>query len=415
MKVLFVGDAVVSSGFARCTHAACDALHAAGHEVAVLGINYHGDPHSYPYPIYPCHQPLDHGRDGFGTTRLPYMIHRLNPDIVVLLNDPWNIPAYIAHLKDTLSEDFPLPALVGWLAVDGNNQQGHACNDLDHIVTWTQHAQDELVRGGCHVPMSIVTLGVDHSLFQPHDKAAARYRVLGQFAEQVGDAFIVGAIGRNQYRKRLDLTIQYFAEWYHRDHPNAYLYLHVGPTGDTGADLRSLISYYKVGGRVMEATVPIGSGAVESIMPDIYSMLDVYVTTSQGEGFGLPCLEAMACGVPCIVPAWSALSEWPRGAVVIVPCTSTALTAPTNGRLHTVGGIADKREFINALSAMCKSEIHRATYSQRGKRRAADFSWENTGRRFVSVLERLTVEPRVAGDLGKPRNPPPVAEEVANG
>src|SRR5262245_40689869 len=124
-RVLFVGDAVVSSGFSRCTHAACDALHEAGWDVHVLGLNYYGDPHPHSHlSIYPCMQPLDHGRDVFGVSRLPFLIARLNPDVVVLLNDPWNVPAYLQQIKHDLPRGFEFPAVVGWLAVDADNQRG---------------------------------------------------------------------------------------------------------------------------------------------------------------------------------------------------------------------------------------------------------------------------------------------------
>ena len=49
-KILWYGDACSNTGFARVTHSVLDHL-SKEHEVVVLGINYTGDPHEYPYKI----------------------------------------------------------------------------------------------------------------------------------------------------------------------------------------------------------------------------------------------------------------------------------------------------------------------------------------------------------------------------
>lgn len=387
MKILWVGDAAVSTGFARCTHAACDALHGAGHEVHVLGINHYGDPHSFPYPIYPCHQPVDGGRDGFGVTRLPVLVNRLEPDLVVLLNDPWNVRAYLDSMRDRLPEGMPIPPTVGYLAVDALNQPGHELNDLVHVIVWTEFAAEELRRGGYEGESTVVPLGVDLSRFYPRDRAESQHRVLGDLLPS--DAFLVGVVGRNQPRKRLDLTIAYFAQWITQRHiDNAYLYLHIAPTGDRGFDLRSLIQYHGVEDRVVVGKpLSIGHGAPDDLMPFVYSAMDIYLNTTQGEGWGLPALEAMACGIPCIVPDWSGLGDWTRDAAIRVACTSTAISAPMNGLAYTIGGVMDKAAAIDELHSAYSSSMHRTAYGQRGMRMAAALDWAANGIRVRSALE----------------------------
>lgn len=395
MKVLWNGDAAVSSGFARCTHAVCDELARRGHEVAVLGINYYGDPHPYPYPIYPCRQPLAGSRDLFGVERLPRLIHELNPDIVVLLNDPWNVPAYLDTLAAVREANpgFQIPLMTAWLAVDGKNQK-HAgrLNELDAVAVWTDFAARELSAGGYIDEPAVIPLGVDLERFTPRDRAAARAKLLPESLPE--DAFIVGAVGRNQPRKRLDLTIAYFAEWARKGrHENVYLFLHVGPTGDTGCDIRSLVKYYGIEGRVFLGAPPIGDGLPEEHMPDVYAAMDVYVSTTQGEGWGLTALEAMACGVPCILPRWAAYGDWAgRGAASLVPCTSTALTAPLNGLMHTIGGVPDRDEFIKELETMYGSGLVRETYIRRGRRLAAQYPWAASAAGMADFLEQQVAE-----------------------
>jgi glycosyltransferase involved in cell wall biosynthesis len=390
--ILWSGDANCSTGFARCTHAACDALHAAGHDVKVLGLNFYGDPTPYPYDIFPCVQPLDHGKDNFGVNRLPFLVDRIRPDVICLLNDPWNAPAYTAIL-DSYFKDEPslIPPICAWLAVDAKNIHGRPLNRLDHVMVWTEFAENELRAGGYEGSMSIVPLGVDHGTFYPRDKVESRKVVFEALSQPLPDnAFIVGVVGRLQLRKRIDLAIQAFAYWIKRFNvPNAYLYLHLAPTGDTGCNIRSLTRYYGIEGRVLISEPHIGHGVEESVLPLIYSSFDVSLTATQGEGWGLCQLESLACGVPVIAPDWSALGKdgWGGDAIFRIPCNSTALTAPMNSLAYTIGGVPDCESMVQALDFFYTQPHLGNLYRKRGLACAAQFSWQRTGAMVVSELE----------------------------
>lgn len=399
--MLWVGDAVAATGFARCTHAACNVLHKLGHEVAVLGINYYGDPHDLPYPIHPSVQPLDGGRDAFGVSRLPRMVERFEPDVVVILQDPWNYEPYFGHLdgffakraeQNQRAEPEPLPPVVGWVAVDAKNQQGEPLNRCAHVVTWTEFGRDELRRGGYEGTSDVVPLGVDHEVFRPVDRRAARERVL---PAEHWDSFCVGVVGRNQHRKRLDLSIQAFADFVRRARADdARLLIHSAPTGETGCDLRAVARFHGVADRVLVVHPPLGTGFSEEQMALEYGVMDAHLTTTQGEGWGLCTLEAMACGVPCIVPDWSALGEWAAGAAIAVPCSSTGLNAPLNAAPYTVGGVPDREATCEALVRLYEDAELRQEHSRRGTELARRYSWERTGEAMAAALERVVERER---------------------
>lgn len=396
LRVLFVGDSpTVNTGFSRCTREVCNELIQSGHEVAVLGMGYAGDPHSYSYPIYPCVNRYDKCTSYGGEDRLPIMILRLNPDIVVILQDPWNIGPYfdqldkVKELCDADNTPFTIPPIVGWIAVDSQNQKGEPLNRLAHLVVWTEFAGKELVKGGYGGDYSIVPLGVDTSIFYPRDKEESRAEIFGDSVPL--DSYIVGVVGRNQPRKRLDLTIQYFSEWINSySISNAYLYLHIAPTGERSCDIRSLIRFYGLKGRVIINEPQVGVGNDESLMPKIYSSLDLHMTQSQAEGFHLPTLEAMACGVPCLVPDHSAFGEegWCKYAVK-VKCNGNALTAPLNGNPYTVGSIPDRIDTIYALQQLYGSDHVRDLISSEGLGLARSLPWSRTAKDFCAVLERI--------------------------
>lgn len=399
MRVLICGDTPrVDTGFARCTRVAAASLLAAGHDVAVLGISEDGDPQTandgwgvqraFDYPIYPARNMRSSRISNWmGLDRIRPMVDYLKPDIVVLLNDPWNVPHYLRQLRD--EEDGPtVVPVVGWLAVDSDNHPHSAeLNGLAHVIVWTKYAEQQLRLGGCDRQFSVVPLGVNAELYQPMSRDDARDLVM----PALRDKFVVGMVGRNQPRKRLDLAMDAFARWTReRDVKDAVLFMHVAPTGEKSCDLRALAQHHRLIGRVVVTdTGDSGVGFCEELLRAVYCSFDVYLTTTQGEGWGLTTHEAMACGVPCVVPDWSALGEWPGGAVLKVPCSSTALTAPLNSMPYTIGGIADRAALVAALDALYRNPEMRTEYSCLGyaKAREPQFSWASIGRRIVEVLE----------------------------
>jgi len=422
MKILWVGDSPnVETGFSRCTRAACYELIAEGHQVAIIGINEPGDTPTDdtewvpkptpPFPIYRPANAYDGGRDGFGVTRLPRLMHRMKPDLVVLLNDPWNVPPYMRGIKQYANvlqgvegsqakpakeqaRDILNIPVIAWLAVDARNQKGADLEGLDRVAVWTEFAKHELRVGGYLGPCDVVPLGVDSKRFHPlptyDDHLKARVNLTNRPIPE--DAFLVGAFGRNQPRKRLDLTLSYFADWVHAyDIDDAYLYIHTAPTGERGCDIRALAKFHGLEGRLILSETEPGQGLPDADMARSYQALDVYLSTTQGEGWGLPALEAMACGVPCVLPDWSAFGDWARGTALLVPCSGTALTAPINGNPYTVGGVADRLKTMDALQKLYAPTMRRRMYEKygtRGRKLAETLTWERTARGVVTWAER---------------------------
>lgn len=408
MKILWVGDApTVATGFSLITRKVCAYLASLGHEITVLGRNYFGEPHTYPYPIYPCIDPIKLYRDPFGVQRLPQLMYETRPDIVVLLTDAWDVRGYLDGIRawefrsGIVLDQIPV---VGWLAVDSLNTEcdfaglddsreasvtGNASSYLAHLMTWTEFAREELIRNGYRGPSSVVPLGVDRDIFYPRDKRESR--AMFRNAHITDDAFVVGYVGRNQYRKRLDLLIRYFAAFVSRGghaHDNAILCIHSAPSGENSIDIRSLVNYYGLNGRVHLAEPERGNGLNESLMPYVYSAMDVFLTCSQAEGWDLPLLEAMSCGVPSIAADWAG-HDWAHDAASLIPCTSTALTAPFGGSMRTIGGVMDEEETVNALREVYLDEFtdHAKDLREKGIALAESLTWQKT---CEGVLEAIT-------------------------
>lgn len=397
-RILVIGDAVASTGFARSTHKICDVLRER-HEVHVLGLNYFGDPHDYPYKIYPAVS----GGDIAGLGRVAGLVDSIAPAAVVIQNDPWNFQPYLKRIGNVPT--------IGFVAVDGKNVKGSELAGLTRAVFWTEFGRDECVKGGWTGKSEIVPLGVDTELYLPQDRGLVRAKMQMDrvFASRnlPADTFVVGSVGRNQERKRLDLTIEYFAQWVKDyDVKDAALWLHVAPTNEDAFDLEGLAEYYGVLDRVMLPTVPNFSGKSEEFMARTYAMIDVLLTTTMGEGFWLPGFEAMSCGTPVIAPDWSAIGELFKDAALLVPC-STTLAHPRYIN-STIGGIADKQQTIAALDWTYRNRAFSQGFAKRGQERAneARFNWRTIGEQFADIVDdvidpwRRTIAVQNDGNVG---------------
>ena len=377
-RLLWVGDAVVETGFSRVTHEILDVLHKTW-DVTCLGLNYWGDPHDLPYPVYPCAEGFKRD-DPFGFRRIARMVTNIGPDVVVLLNDPWNIPGYLERVGN-------VPA-VGYIAVDGLNCRGNELNGLACAAFWTEFALEAAAAGGYRGQGTVIPLGVDRDIYKPRPVVEARTRI--GLPTDLNHAFIVGNVNRNQPRKRMDLTMKYFAKWIHEnDISDAYLFLHVAPTGDDAIDVSQMAHYLGIGRYVIAASPSVGKGISQDALAWTYNAFDVQVTTTQGEGFGLTTLEGMASGIPQIVPDWSALGEICKGAAMMIECTSIAATI---NRVNAIGGIPDEAQFVAALDRVYREPDTRQSMVDASLAVASQerYNWVNIGQLFGSMLDQVT-------------------------
>jgi glycosyltransferase involved in cell wall biosynthesis len=371
-KLLWIGDAVVSSGFARCTHHILEGMKDEW-EPHVLGINYPGDPHPYDYPIYPCFT----GGDPFGLGRVKEVIERISPEVAIIQNDPWNIPGYMKRTGN-------LPCIAS-MPVDGKNCRGSGLNGLAHAIFWSNFGLAEARKGGYTGTASVIPLGVNLDVYKSIDKVEARKHV--QLPERIFDKFLVGNINRNQPRKRLDLTVRAFAKWIKsREIRDAYLYLHVAPTGDRGYDCQQLTQYYGIANRLILAEPDIGFGISEIDLVNTYNCFDIQVSTTQGEGWGLTQMEGMACGVPQIVPDWSALGEWAKDVAFVIPCPTTAATF---NKINVIGGVADEQALIEAFDGLYQDKELRESFTNKGLEfvKKPEFNWKNIAEEYKKAID----------------------------
>lgn len=188
----------------------------------------------------------------------------------------------------------------------------------DARITMSKSANVEMDKTG--MEYHYVPCAVDTKVYKPLDQKTSR-----EAMKLPLDKFIVGMVAMNKgvySRKAFHQTILAFAALKAK-HSDVVLYLHT-LDGTRGMDVVNLISFctavnLKVGYAFTESAKTADVifadqygytlGYDPSMMAQLYSAMDVHCLVTMGEGFGIPIIEAQACGCPVIVGDWTASAE----------------------------------------------------------------------------------------------------------
>ncbi len=172
------------------------------------------------------------------------------------------------------------------------------------------------------------------------------------------------AVGVLQPRKNLALLLEAFARLKSSPHPPPHRLVIAGKRGwldETDAQLAALPD-------AVRHEIVLAGYVADADLPLLYGGADALCYPSRYEGFGLPPLEAMACGCPVLCSRSSSLPEVVGEAGILLPAD-------------------DAGAWASALAALLASPAVMADWRERGPKRAALFSWEKAAKETLVIYK----------------------------
>jgi glycosyltransferase involved in cell wall biosynthesis len=232
-----------------------------------------------------------------------------------------------------------------------------------HIVTISENSKHEIMEyyKVSEEKIAVVNPAVDHTVFKPRPQevssnAAEKYKISKPY---------ILSVCTLEPRKNLIGVLNAF-EQLPEDIKSRYCLVLVGGKGwldgELEAKFNKLSAKYSL---IRTGYVP------DEDLPALYSGASVFVYPSFYEGFGMPPLEAMACGVPVITSDNSSLPEVVGGAGIMVSANDTPALA------HQIERVLTDKKLAGSMRA-------------KGLEQAKKFTWDKSALKLIDVIEMVS-------------------------
>jgi glycosyltransferase involved in cell wall biosynthesis len=292
-------------------------------------------------------------------------------DRLALFHSQYVLPAYlpcksVLTIHDILFESHPefFPKFHRWLM---KFFVPYSAKRANRIICVSEFTKQEISRYyGVPDKKVIVTYEGASSMFAPirdKDLILSKMRQYG-----IGTKYVL-FVGRIEPRKNIVGILKAFGHLKKKGHKRLSLVI-VGHQDKIFRE-RTLFSEIKAHG--LQSDVVFTGGVSEQDLCILYSGAEVLVYPAFAEGFGLPVLEAMACGTPVITSNVTSLPEVAGNAAILINPYSPA-------------------EIAGSLERVLSDEGLRNELSAKGLERAKKFSWEGTAEKTIEVYRKVLQE-----------------------
>ena len=338
------------------------------------------------------------GRAPYFQDLLPIYLKQDKIEIFIILLDTFMLFDWI------LRTDLSPAKTVFWFPSDGGGGMPLGCEEILKRI----HAPIAMAKFGQEQCRKMHGLNVGYI---PHAIEIANYYPLSPEKRKelrqkwgIDDKFVIGVVARNQGRKMLDRTIKVMAE-YAKLNPDAILLMHCDPQDPAQVfPIDALIKRYKIENRVLFTGTKYFKGYNYKDMVDVYGMMDVFLLTTSGEGFGIPLIEAEACGVPVLATDYTTTRE-----LVIEPYAGLGInlvgtTEEENPNVHceevidgtltgswaVERGICSIKDAVKKLDYLFKNPEERIKMGKNGINNVrVNYNWEVVGKQWLELVNKL--------------------------
>lgn len=422
-KILFLSEAAyLNTGYAKYSKEVLSRLHnSKKYEVAELSVYGSAeDPRrkSIPWKNYPNLPSSNNEKEAsfygnnpanqFGAWRFERTCLDFEPDVVFSIRDFW-MDSFVFHS--------PYRRIFQWAwmptvdAAPQNPEWISMFSDADYVLTYSDWAKRVLEEQAGN---TINTVGV------ASPSASSEYRQMDKKAirDEFGiptDWNIVGTVMRNQRRKLFPVLIEAFAAYLKKTSDvKTYLYLHTSYP-DAGWNLAELLHENGISSRVLMsyvcsnchgfevscfqdakkvcpycksyASTPcnVSNGISETHLAKIYNLFDLYVQCANSEGFGLPQVEAAACGTPIACTNYSAMED------IVQKLSAFPIGFSKYKELETGcdRAVPDKDSIVQILESFFAKNVEERSLISKETRDLFEkgYSWDKTTEEWMKIAD----------------------------
>jgi len=281
-----------------------------------------------------------------------------NADVVFSLQDVWVLnPQDLAQVKH-------------WIPITPIDHDPVSKPVLDvlrfayRIITYSKFGQKQLADHG--LASTYIPHTVNTEIFTMMNPAERK-----QNAGLPADCYLIGMVAANKDnppRKSFQEVLDAFKLFLEKV-PNALLYIHSNPDFPGGFNFKQYADFLGIGNRLLTPDVyTTNFNTTKHDMAKIYGTFDMLVAPSISEGFGIPIIEAQACGVPVVTNNFTSMPELIKPGETGELCE--LIKGPNGKRFSPQGSYMGIPDTISIYDAMMR--VYRA---DRGKMRSAARKW----------------------------------------
>lgn len=260
------------------------------------------------FKIYPA------GVDPYGNDVIGAHTRDFDANLVITLIDAWVLKNTAEQIKPAL--------FCPWLPIDHDPVPDAVLDSIQgaHMpITYAKWGHELLTKAG--VKNTYIPHGIEPTIYTVNPAVDTVRKFKAEVMKCTGHLSVIVAANKGYPdRKAFQVQVRAWAE-FAKDKPDARLYIHTEQTPMYGGiDFAQLIRRLDIGDKVF---FPDRYGYYRGFPPEylamVYNAADVLLANSMSEGFGIPLIEAQACGTPVITTDFSAMPELVRCGHIITP------------------------------------------------------------------------------------------------
>ncbi|GFN31191.1 hypothetical protein PCURB6_14510 [Paenibacillus curdlanolyticus] len=271
---------------------------------------------------------------------------------------------------------------IGYTMLEVNGLPGdwvQQSNQMDEIWVPTHFNAQTFRESGVRVPIHVMPLGFDPDYFHP-----------GIRSKRFADKFTFLSVFEWGERKAPELLLETFAStFYHRD--DVLLVCKI-MNNDSSIDVPAEIRKLRLGSAADRILVLHNDKIPSAWMSSLYRSADCFLLPTRGEGWGMPIMEAMACGLPVIATNWSGQTEFMNESNAY-PLRVKRLVPAEARCVYYTGFSWAEPDAEHLRHLMLHVTEHREEAAEKGRMAAADmharFTWDHAAARIKQRLMSL--------------------------